>query len=381
MDELPSLLMPEGEDSGSEEASYWKGRFSLLSYNIFERPPLIHNNSNDYKNERLEDFITELGHFDVICLQEMFWFGSGRWSWLADEARKRGFHVYSPPTPWSALLRLRLVDSGLAILTRFPILNSHFIVFSVGSDVDRFVAKGACAAVLDLTSSSRSMSHPSSPTSSSPRSSPDRDEDGEGEAEGLPERPFVPKDRASRVVVITTHIQASYAKDPPESTNRRVRMQQLHELRDFMIDMHAQYPRYPIMLCGDLNVNGRASKHDGTDSEDYESMVDILFKEMEREFGCESIDVLRHIHDGMHPITSGDIVPDEEESGIFSPRETQLTHVKEQTKMQRLDYIFVLEFPRSTRLAIVSGRVEEFFIADRPYTQLSDHYGVVGVFQ
>jgi endonuclease/exonuclease/phosphatase family metal-dependent hydrolase len=381
--------MPEGDDSENEEGSHWKGRFSLLSYNIFERPPFIHNNSNDYKNERLEDFINELGHFDVICLQEMFWFGSRRWSWLASEARKRGFHVFSPPTPWSSLLRLRLVDSGLTILTRFPILKSHFIVFSVGSDVDRFVAKGACTVVLDLESSSRSnVFQPfSSPTTCSPLSPEKRtetDKDGKDDDEDtvrVPGISFAPEDHSTRVVVITTHIQASYAKDPPESMNRKVRMQQLHELKDFIVDMHRLYPRYSVMLCGDLNVNGRSSKHDGKDSEDYELMMNVLFDDLKRDMGCNVIDILRHIHDGMHPITSGDTVEEEEDSRVLSPRETQLTHIKEQTKMQRLDYIFLMEFPESTRLAVVSGRVEEFFIADRPYTQLSDHYGVVGVFQ
>lgn len=41
---------------------------SLLTYNIFLRPPLIKNNKDDMKNERLSLFLEAMGEFDVICL-------------------------------------------------------------------------------------------------------------------------------------------------------------------------------------------------------------------------------------------------------------------------------------------------------------------------
>lgn len=44
----------------------------LLTYNLFLRPPPIKTNDDDFKNERLNDFLEIMDQFDVICFQEMF---------------------------------------------------------------------------------------------------------------------------------------------------------------------------------------------------------------------------------------------------------------------------------------------------------------------
>ena len=50
-----------------------RNEVKLLTYNFFLRPPPIKTNENDYKSERLNDFIsTHLKEYDIICFQEMF---------------------------------------------------------------------------------------------------------------------------------------------------------------------------------------------------------------------------------------------------------------------------------------------------------------------
>ena len=41
-------------------------KIKLLSYNIFLRPPPVKNNENDWKDERLYDFLLELKDFDIV---------------------------------------------------------------------------------------------------------------------------------------------------------------------------------------------------------------------------------------------------------------------------------------------------------------------------
>lgn len=43
----------------------------VLSYNIFLRPPFVRNNLDDFKNERLKEFINHIDKYDIISLQEV----------------------------------------------------------------------------------------------------------------------------------------------------------------------------------------------------------------------------------------------------------------------------------------------------------------------
>ena len=59
------------------------------------RPPMVKNNADDYKNERLNDFIDQIDSFDIICLQEVFNYCTNRKKKLIKDAFKKGyFHLY-----------------------------------------------------------------------------------------------------------------------------------------------------------------------------------------------------------------------------------------------------------------------------------------------
>lgn len=73
-----------------------------MTINMLLRPPFINYNGDDYKNERLELLINHvLPHYDIVALQEVFWFWNSRLSKLIKAAQALGFHWYtnnaSPP--------------------------------------------------------------------------------------------------------------------------------------------------------------------------------------------------------------------------------------------------------------------------------------------
>ena len=93
------------------------GKVNLLSYNIFIRPPFINNNGNDYKDERLEEFLKCAHNYDIICLQEMFGVYSNRRSNFLQKARELGF-VYHAKAPKIQTFSPHFIDSGLLILSK-----------------------------------------------------------------------------------------------------------------------------------------------------------------------------------------------------------------------------------------------------------------------
>lgn len=53
-------------------------KVSLLTYNVFLRPPPIKTNEDDYKEERFQEILKVIRQYDVVCLQEMFQTGTFR---------------------------------------------------------------------------------------------------------------------------------------------------------------------------------------------------------------------------------------------------------------------------------------------------------------
>lgn len=90
---------------------------NLLSYNLFIRPPMINNNGNDYKDERLAVFLKEMHKYDIICFQELFGAYSRRRANFLERAREAGF-LYSAESPKPSTLSKYLIDAGLVIISR-----------------------------------------------------------------------------------------------------------------------------------------------------------------------------------------------------------------------------------------------------------------------
>jgi len=311
--------------------------FKVLTYNIFIRPPLIKNNKSDYKSQRLQIFTEEeLGKWDIIGFQEMFAAFSDRQNFLIKQAAHKGlkYHVKSRSP---SIISKYLIDGGLLIVSRFPIVVSNEVTYSECMQADALAAKGAIHALIQIQP-------------------------------------------GHLIHVFNTHLQASY-NDPKSLTkfqkSKWVRTSQLQELVTFMHE-HTKNDTHPIMLLGDFNVNGRKTAQDASDSEEYLNMMQILAQHF------EPLDLLRETL-GYHPATVGDIHED------GSPREVHLTNVNDLKITKRLDYIWWLkrkeqqssvaaDTPASIEAKPNSCAVVPLFVEGSPFTQLSDHYAVCGEF-
>jgi len=128
-----------------------KTNVKILTYNIMMLPPTFHNFGNDYKNERLHDFIKLIDEYDIICLQEMFGSFTFRKEVLIESAIQKGFlFVVTSETPF---LSTKLVDSGLIILSRYPIIESSFVPYGYGVNDDGLADTGVIFAKIQIRNS------------------------------------------------------------------------------------------------------------------------------------------------------------------------------------------------------------------------------------
>ena len=119
-----------------ENSTQSKTETRLLTYNMFMRPPFIKNNISDYKEFRLSYFIEKvLPNYDIICLEEMFEFGSSRRARLLEAARNKGFK-YSLTSP---ILFKLAIDGGLVMLSKFPIRENKVLTYPNGVHSDKYV--------------------------------------------------------------------------------------------------------------------------------------------------------------------------------------------------------------------------------------------------
>lgn len=291
---------------------------NFLSYNLFIRPPGIKNNQDDFKTERIEEFLTVMNQYDVVGLQEMFSAFSSRQQQLIDLAAKIGFKYHAKPKPHGAFSPF-LVDGGLLILSKFPIVETDSMTFIQGVQSDALASKGAVYARIQL------------------------EED----------RP------TSCINVFVTHTQASYTSSNATlaAKSEKVRMEQIRQLAEF-ISQKLKTRSGPGVLLGDLNVNGRKLEYSAkVDSEEYEKMMSILYT-VTPSGGTPPRDLLKEAYFGQ-PVTYGDVLyedgtEEEDPKAKVKPREVVLTHPEDLNTRQRLDYIFLFD-PYTNSSSSTSG--------------------------
>jgi len=336
-------------------------KINLLTFNMFVRPPFINNNGDDYKDERMREFLKEMHKYDVICMQEMFSCYSKRQAFLISEARKAGF-LFSATSPKLSRFSPYIIDGGLVILSKFPIVSAEFFTYSPGLGVDYYVQKGVLYAKIKI---GKAVLH-----------------------------------------LFDSHTQANYAD------KLNCFLKKAEQLREFERFIHSTLIKHSyregdlVILVGDLNVDALSTLHldseelalapelqglslldkAGTFSE-YDALVCCLSNNQKE--GIE--DLLYRDHGNKHPVTFGDCYYDENKNLISL--ETVLTGKSGQCTNQSLDYIFKytpktlsryydnmkgLSESATSKLSVVEGSstVEKFLVEGYPFKQLSDHYGV-----
>lgn len=162
----------------------------ILLWNVWLLPSLL----TDGKSKERAGMISKLlNDFDIVVLNEAF---TNKCTLTKDLIHK---HIIRTPRTF-----YKLLDSGLMILSKYPVEDIHFLPFSSLENWDQFSSKG----VLKLT---------------------------------------VNFGNNIKLDVYGTHLQAG-----SRELDHKARLDQVNQVYQF-VKNHSQFNIHPIVLCGDLN--------------------------------------------------------------------------------------------------------------------------------
>jgi len=185
----------------------------ILSYNIFLRPPPVHDKLSDYKDERVK-LIGErvIPNYDIIAFEEAFGSLNKRRESLIEAGKKNGLEYHHSDASQS-ICNLK-VDGGLLLLSKYPIIEKDKIEYPRGCHSDWLAVKGALYVRLKVGNN-------------------------------------------KHINVFSTHLQASYEEyPPPDSKAVKVRMKQALLLHKFIYKHMKNHENEPCFVMGDFNVDG-----------------------------------------------------------------------------------------------------------------------------
>ena len=339
------------------ESSIPRNSIRLLTYNFFCRPPPVHSNQGDFKDARLNDFIDQLSNFDIICFQELFTTLNDRKHKMIREGAKAGLKYYAYPKVPSFFSKY-LVDSGLLILSRYEIIEKDFYEYFITICGDSPGGKGVLYTKIKINS--------------------------------------------KFLFLFNTHLQATYYSESQKNIDYtvQVRASQTEELINFVYNKILTIPRDEIktgciIICGDFNIDFHANKYgkERYKIPNYNDTEYNIFKLKLSKLGT-AIDLMyKKFND--HLYTFGNNEKEEHDH--------TLTNKYDMNTKQTLDYIwevipdYNLDIYKhqginmlkknysyddknlednKIRVLYDTFKVQEFLIKNRPYQQLSDHFGI-----
>ena len=334
-----------------------KNTIKLLTYNFFSRPPPVNTNGTDYKDQRLNDFVELLPYFDIICFQEVFTTFNDRKHRLIREGAKAGLKYYvSAKVP--SFFSKYISDGGLLILSRYEIVENDTYDYYLNVSGDCVSKKGILYAKIKI------------------------------------------KDKY--LFLFNTHLQASYYDESQTNINTtiQVRTGQIEELINYVYNKILTVPRHEIkkglvLIAGDFNIDAHDNKFvkeryvlPKYNISEYEllklklnklgKVIDLMEKKYNDHlytFGNNDKPEYDHVLTGKAELNMKqtldyiwEIFPDynldiykNNSDKYYNSNEDEENLVDEKNKIKVL---------------YDTLKVEEFLIKNRPYQQLSDHFGV-----
>jgi endonuclease/exonuclease/phosphatase family metal-dependent hydrolase len=339
----PLMDLDDEYISQNKELLLERKEIRVLTYNLFLRPPPIKNNEDDWKDERLADFVNELQNYDVICLQEMFGTLTSRRQQMIKFANKSGllFHV-EVPSP--SFFSKHIIDAGLLILSRFPIIESEFRPFKYTVLNCTLCQKGVLYAKIKI--------------------------------------------KDSHLIVFNNHLQATYFNITIDQWNLciKTRLDHIAEAAIFIKDIITKRELNSsdtILYMGDFNVDAhkfenKIKKYRHLETYPLPNEYQILLERLNELFITNDLWMKKY---EKHPFTYG--VTGSESQPQY---DTALVDKGDYNCEQTIDYMFEIFIDKKDeeeqgknkplKKRYDSIQPEEFLVKDRKYQQLSDHFGI-----
>ena len=327
----------------------------LLTYNFFCRPPPVNSNNGDYKDARLNDFLEQLQNFDIICFQELFTTLNNRKHKMIKEGEKVGLKYYSSPRVPSFFSKY-LTDSGLLTLSRYKIVENEFYEYFINLSGDAPSNKGILYTKIKINN--------------------------------------------NFLFLFNTHLQSTYYDESQKKIDCtiQVRTAQTEELINYIYNKLLTIPRNEIkngcmIIAGDFNIDAHDNKFAKVKYKipNYSISEYNLLKLKFNKLGTV-IDLMEKKYND-HIYTYGNNEKEEYDH--------TLTNKVEINMKQTLDYIWevIPDFNldiykqgynifndncsleknnKDNKIKVLydTFKVQEFLVKNRPYQQLSDHFGV-----
>ena len=331
----------------------------ILSYNFFARPPPINTNGTDYKNERLNDFIELLPNFDILCFQELFTTFNDRKHKMIREGAKVGLKYYLS-TKAPSFFSKYITDSGLLILSRYEIVENDSYNYYINISGDAPSSKGILYAKIKIND--------------------------------------------KYLFLFNTHTQASYYDESSKNINStiQVRTAQTEELINYVYNKLLNIPKEQVnkgcvLIVGDFNIDAHDNKilREKYSIPKYKITEYELFKKKLNKLGT-AIDLMKKKYNE-HLYTFGNNDKPEYDKvltgkGDFNMKQT-LDYMWEiipnynldiyQKSQGQFNILTESEDEKSddeenSKIKVLydTFKVEEFLVKNRPYQQLSDHFGI-----
>ena len=329
----------------------------LLTYNFFCRPPPVNTNKDDFKDSRVQDFLEQLHNFDIICFQELFTTLNDRKHRMIREAAKVGLKYYlSSKVP--SLFSHYLVDSGLLILSRYQIIEHDYYQYFINISGDAVGSKGVLYAKIKINN--------------------------------------------KYLFLFNTHLQSTYFNESQRNIDFtiQIRTSQTEELINFVYNKILVMPRDEvknglILIAGDFNIDAHDNKFikKKVKFPKYNDTEYNIFKKKINKLGT-AIDLMEKKYNN-HIYTFGNNEKEEYDHTFISKEEFNIK--------QTLDYIWEIKPDYNLKIYKSESQtlkkknnyedeknnennkikvlydtlsVQEFLVKNRPYQQLSDHFGI-----
>jgi hypothetical protein len=234
-------------------------KIKIISLNIFLRSHFIKNNNTnykgDYKFERLKEFVKIINEYDIILLQEIYINYSFYILYLFYKSYNLGFKFFTLPK--CKLNSFHLMDNGLLILSKFPILQSQTEYFIDSIYCDKLASKGFQYVKICLDSnysnSNYSNSNYNDTISNDNDTNNNNDNNNNYQNDQNNQNDNSVTNDKQIINIINLHMQSdySYYKKIIDKKGNEIKIKQLNQIIKFI----TKHKLSNVFLIGDFNIN------------------------------------------------------------------------------------------------------------------------------